>query len=115
MLRIPWTAHRTNISILNELEIKDRLSTICRRGILRYFGHITRRDHNNLERLIVQGRIEGRRPRGRSPSRWIYQIKEITGKSIQVNARETEDKVGDAKSSNTHNHGITTLLTRRYD
>jgi len=71
MLWIPWTAYRTNVSILNELSITDRLSTLCRRRILRYFGHITRREHNNLDMLIVQGKVEGRRPRGRSPSRWI--------------------------------------------
>lgn len=91
MLRIPWPAHRTNVSILNELRIKDRLSTVCRRGILRYFGHISRGDHNNLEELI-EGRIEVRRLRGRSPSRWVDQIKEITGKSLQANTRETKDR-----------------------
>ncbi|PZC73730.1 hypothetical protein B5X24_HaOG208914, partial [Helicoverpa armigera] len=39
-----------------------------------YFGHIARRDANNLERLIVTGKVEGRRPRGRSPIRWSDQI-----------------------------------------
>lgn len=87
-----WTDHRTNISILNELRIKDRLSTICRRRILQFFGHISRRENDNLERLIVQGKVEGKRPRGRSPTRWIDQIKEITGKSLQTNIRAAEDR-----------------------
>lgn len=56
-------------SILNELNITDRLSTICRRRIFQYFGHVSRRNQDNLEKLIVQGKIERRRLRGRSPSR----------------------------------------------
>lgn len=68
MLYISWTPRRTNVSILNELEIGDRLSTICRRRILRYFGHIVRRDQSNLEKLVAQGKIEETRPRGRSPN-----------------------------------------------
>jgi len=48
MLRIPWTARRTNVSILYELDITDRQSTVCRRRILQYFGHITRRNEDNL-------------------------------------------------------------------
>lgn len=92
MLRIPWTARRTNVSILNELNIQDRLSTICRRRILQYFGHITRRDKDNLEKLIVQGKVEGRRPRGRSPLRWLDQVKEFTGHTLQSNLRAAEDR-----------------------
>lgn len=78
MLRIPWTAHRTNISILKQLKLEktQRLSTTCLQRILRYFGHVARRDTNNLERLMVTGKIEGKRPRGRSPKRWSDQITE---------------------------------------
>jgi len=82
MLQIPWTAYRTSVSILNELGIRER--------ILRYFGHITQREHNNLERLIVQGKMEGRTPRGKSPSRWIDQIREITGETLQTILRDAE-------------------------
>ncbi|XP_071582447.1 uncharacterized protein [Temnothorax nylanderi] len=92
MLGIPWTARRTNVSILKELNITDRLSTICRRRVLQYFGHITRRNQDNLEKLIVQGKVEGKRPRGRSPSRWLDQIKDITGQPLQKNLREAEDR-----------------------
>lgn len=102
MLRIPWTDYRTNTSILNELRIKDRLSTICRRRILQFFGHISRRENDNLERLIVQGKVEGKRPRGRSPTRWIDQIKEITGKSLQTNIRAAEDRQQWRRSINQH-------------
>ena len=76
MLRIPWTAKRTNVSILAQLHIKQRLSTICHQRILSYFGHIVRRGDENLEKLVIVGNVEGKRPRGRSPTRWSDQLKE---------------------------------------
>lgn len=92
MLRIPWTARRTNQSILNELGITDRLSTTCRKRILHYFGHITGTDEDNLEKFIGQGKVEGRKPRGPFPSRWLEQIKNFTGHPLQTNLRDSEDR-----------------------
>lgn len=63
MLRVSWVERRTNISILNELNITDRLTKNIQRSILQYFGHIMRRDNDSLERLVIQGKVEGRRPR----------------------------------------------------
>ena len=82
MLRIPWTAKRTNISILQELKIEHRLSSICLKHVLQFFGHIARRSEDNLEKLIVVGGVEGSRGRGRSPARWTDQIKVATGTSL---------------------------------
>ncbi|KAJ8718735.1 hypothetical protein PYW07_016291 [Mythimna separata] len=48
MLRIPWTVFRTNVSILQELQISSRLSSECLRRILQYFVHIARKDGDNL-------------------------------------------------------------------
>ncbi|KAL0838884.1 hypothetical protein ABMA28_016906 [Loxostege sticticalis] len=70
LLRIPWTAHRTNISILKELKITQRLSSICLKKVLTYFGHIVRKPSDNLEKLMITGKMEGKRLRGRSPIRW---------------------------------------------
>lgn len=75
MLQIPWTAFRTNVSILRELKIKTRLSTLCLRKILEFFGHIARKEGHNLEQLMVTGKVDGKRPRGRSPTRWTDQIR----------------------------------------
>lgn len=61
MLCTPWIAHPTNVSILDDLMIIYRLSTICRRRILAYFGHMSRLEYPNLEQLIVQGKVEGKR------------------------------------------------------
>lgn len=92
LLRIPWTAHRTNVSILEELGIQERLSSVVKRRILKYFGHVTRRKDDNLEKLVVQGKPEGKRPRGRSPRRWIDQVKEFTGTPFQENIRNASDR-----------------------
>ena len=50
--------------------------------MLRYFGHIARRKGNNLEKVIMQGMIEGKRRKGRFQSRWIDQIRSATGLSL---------------------------------
>lgn len=81
MLRIPWTAHRTNVSILKELNITERLSSTVQIRILKFFGHITRNE-DSMERLVVQGKVEGKRSRGRSPTRWTDTIKSATDHSI---------------------------------
>lgn len=69
------TGLRPLVSILQELGIKQRLSSIVQSRILTFFGHISRRDNTSVERLVVQGKVEGTRPRGRSPMRWTDQIK----------------------------------------
>jgi hypothetical protein len=59
LLKIPWTAHRTNELILKELKIKRRSSDEIQFRIIRYFGHIMRRELDNMEILIIQGKVEG--------------------------------------------------------
>ncbi|CAH2244605.1 jg11719 [Pararge aegeria aegeria] len=59
-------------------------STLANR-ILSYFGHITRRGNESIEKLIVVGNVEGKRPRGRSPTRWSDQLRE-TGARTFYNA-----------------------------
>lgn len=79
MLRIPWTARRTNVSVLNEIQETERLSKNCEERILRYFGHMARRDGESLEQAIVFGKVPGTRGRGRSPTRWTDSIRARTG------------------------------------
>lgn len=92
MIRIPWTAHRTNASILQQLKIKRRLSTIYLQRVLQFFGHISRRRKTSLERLVVTGggEVQGRCGRGRSPTRWSDQVKRATGSSLYESLRRTE-------------------------
>lgn len=92
MLRIPWTDHRTNVSILEELQITDneRLLPTIQRRILKFFGHVIRRD--SIEKLIIQGKVEGRRKRGRSPVRFMDQIKTLTNLSVAEVMRTADDR-----------------------
>lgn len=75
MLRVSWTEHRTNASVLQEVRPPKRLSSIVYTRILTFFGHISRSEH--MERLIVQGKPEGNRRRGRSPKRWVDVTKKL--------------------------------------
>ena len=60
MLRIPWTMRRTSASILEEIGVSKRLLHTINIQMLSYFDHIARRKGNNLEKVIMQGMIEGK-------------------------------------------------------
>ena len=90
MLRVPWTARRTNVSILNEIKPSQRLSSSTYARILKFFGHISR--HDNMEKLVVQGRPEGKRKRGRSPTRWTDAISKLMKTNVSVAARQANDR-----------------------
>jgi hypothetical protein len=90
MLRIPWVARRTNESILDQLNIKKRLRTQISEQIISYFGHVLRR--NGLEKLTIQGKVEGKRNRGRSPTRYTDHIVATIGAPLSECARMAEDR-----------------------
>ena len=79
MLRITWRMKRSNESVLQEINPKKRLLSIIRSQMLRYFGHIARREGDCLEKIIMQGLVEGSRHRGRPRARWIDKIKTTSG------------------------------------
>ena len=70
LLRVPWTARRSNWSILKEISPGCSLEGMMLKLKLQYFGHLTRRV-NSLEKTLVLGGIEGRRRRGRQRMRWL--------------------------------------------
>ena len=92
MLKIPWTARRTNISFRRELNIEDheRLLPTIQRRILSFFGHSIRRD--GMEKLCIQGKVDGRRRRGKSPNRYIDQIKDLTNLPVPELMRRVKDR-----------------------
>ena len=92
MLRVDWREHRTNVSILTELQPKQRLLETVQRRKLRYFGHLMRAD--NISTLLLQGRIEGTRARGRPRRRWVDDIRDWTGLSLVDCARRAQDREG---------------------
>ncbi|CAH2265010.1 jg25137 [Pararge aegeria aegeria] len=77
MLGVSWNEFRTNISIIRGLDIKQRLSTLVHSRILKFFGHVSGRDNNSIDRHVVQGKVEG--ARSMSPMQWTDQIKSSEG------------------------------------
>ena len=70
LLRVPWTARRSNQSILNEISSGCSLEGLMLKMKLQYFGHLMRRA-NSLEKSLMLGGIGGRRRRGRQRMRWL--------------------------------------------
>ena len=70
LLRVPWTARRSNQSILKEISPGCSLEGLMLKLKLQYFGHLIRRA-DSLEKTLMLGKIEGRRRRGRQRMRWV--------------------------------------------
>ena len=81
LLRVPWTARRTNISILTEIKPSLTLEARMLRHKLKYFGHVMRAD-NSLEKSTMTGMGNGSRKRGRPCARWLDDVKYITELSL---------------------------------
>lgn len=92
MLGISWTARHTNISILEELSICTRLSTTCLQRALSFFGHVVRRGPESLEKLILLGHVNGKRSRGRAPTRWTRTILEAIGCNTQTATHRAQNR-----------------------
>ena len=73
LLRVPWTARRSNQPILKEISPEYSLEGLMLKLKLQYFGHLMRRA-NSLENTLVLGKTEGRRRRGRQRMRWLDSI-----------------------------------------
>ena len=69
-MRVPWTARRSNQSILKEISPECSLEGLMLKLKLPYFGHLMRRA-DSLEKTLMLGKIEGRRRRGRQRMRWL--------------------------------------------
>ena len=69
-MRVPWTARRPNQSILKEISPGCSLEELMLKLKFQYFGHLMRRA-DSFEKTLMQGKIEGRRRRGRQRMRWL--------------------------------------------
>ena len=70
LLRVPWTARRSNQSILKEISLRCSLEGLLLKLKLQYLGHLMRRT-DSLEKTMMPGKMEGRRRRGRQRMRWL--------------------------------------------
>ena len=81
LLRIPWTARRSNQSILKEISPGCSLGGLMLKLKLQYFGHLMRRV-DSLEKTLMLGGIRGRRRRGRQRMRWLDGITDLIDMSL---------------------------------
>ena len=79
-MRVPWTASRSNQSILKEINPEYSLEGLMLKLKLQYFGHLMQRA-DTLEKTLMLGKIEGRR-RGRQRMRWLHGITNSTDMSL---------------------------------
>ena len=77
LLRVPWTARRSNQSILREINPKYSLEGLMLKLKLQYFGHLMR-TADSLEKSLMLGKTEGRRRRGHQRVRWLDGITDAT-------------------------------------
>ena len=81
LLRVPWTARRSNQSILKEISPEYSLEGLMLRLKLQYFGHLIQRT-DFLEKTLMLGKIEGRRRRGWQRMRWLDGITDLMDMSL---------------------------------
>ena len=81
LLRVPWTARRSNQSILMEISPEYSLEGLMLKLKLQYFGHLMRRT-DSYENTLVLGKIEGRRRRGRQRMRWLDGLTDLMDMSL---------------------------------
>ena len=81
LLRVPWTSRRSNQSILNEISPEYSLEGLMLKLKLQYFGHLMRRT-DLFEKILMLGKIEGRRIRGRQRIRWLDGITDSMDMSL---------------------------------
>ena len=81
LLRVPWTAKRSNQSILKEISHEYSLEGLTLKLKLQYFGHLMGRT-DSLEKILMLGKIKGRRRRGRQRMRWLDGITDLMDVSL---------------------------------
>ena len=81
LLRVPWTARRSNQSILKKISPEFPLEGLIPKLKLHYFGHLMQRT-DSFEKTLMLGKIEGRRRRGRQKMRWLDGITDSTDMSV---------------------------------
>ena len=109
-MRVPWTARRSNQSILKEISPECSLEGLMLKLKLQYFGHLMGRA-DSLEKSLMLGKIEGRRRRGRQRMRWLDGITD----TLDMGLGKLRETVMDREAWRAAVHEVTKGQTRLSD